>query len=300
MVSANSAGSRPHPIGDRRNQRTGRDGQATGDLGCHPRRRCCHRRPRHSGGDLGEPARQPHSFRRRRRRPPKPPPISPPPPCRMLPASARNGAQILTTVRNAIEAGRIDIYLQPIVTLPQRKVRFYEAMTRLRDDKDQVLTADDFIATAETAGLMARIDHTVMLRCMQVLRRLMVRNKDVGRVLQRRRRNAEQRGNLRAMPRLSRRQSRAGLLVRARIQAEHVSHAGAGRERASGGTGVARLPLLDRPRHRSADRAARTGRSRRSLHQGACRAAARCRSRPRHPIFTPPTCPICSAASASI
>jgi cyclic-di-GMP phosphodiesterase, flagellum assembly factor TipF len=93
---------------------------------------------------------------------------------------ARKEAQILTIIRNAIESGRIDIYLQPIVTLPQRKVRFYEAVTRLRDDKDQILTADDFIATAETAGLMARIDHTVMLRCMQVLRRLMVRNKDVG------------------------------------------------------------------------------------------------------------------------
>jgi cyclic-di-GMP phosphodiesterase TipF (flagellum assembly factor) len=95
-------------------------------------------------------------------------------------SQARNGVQILTTVRNAIESGRIDLYLQPIVTLPQRKVRFYEAMTRLRDDNDQILTADDFIATAETAGLMARIDHIVMLRCMQVLRRLMVRNKDVG------------------------------------------------------------------------------------------------------------------------
>jgi cyclic-di-GMP phosphodiesterase, flagellum assembly factor TipF len=92
----------------------------------------------------------------------------------------RDGVPLLTTVRNAIEAGRVDLYLQPIVTLPQRKVRFYEAMTRLRDDKDRILTADDFIATAETAGLMARIDHIVMLRCMQVLRRLMVRNKEVG------------------------------------------------------------------------------------------------------------------------
>ena len=34
-----------------------------------------------------------------------------------------------------------------MVTLPQRKVRFYEAVTRLRDDKDQVLAADDFIAS---------------------------------------------------------------------------------------------------------------------------------------------------------
>jgi len=92
----------------------------------------------------------------------------------------RKAAQLLGTVRGAVENGRIDIYLQPIVTLPQRKVRFYEAVTRLRDDKDQILTADDFIAAAETGGLMARIDHTVMLRCMQVLRRLMVRNKDVG------------------------------------------------------------------------------------------------------------------------
>jgi cyclic-di-GMP phosphodiesterase TipF (flagellum assembly factor) len=95
-------------------------------------------------------------------------------------ASTRSNAQILTAVKNAIEANRIDIYLQPMVTLPQRKVRFYEAVTRLRDDRDQILTAEDFIGTAEAAGLMGRIDHMVMLRCVQVLRRLMVRNKEVG------------------------------------------------------------------------------------------------------------------------
>ena len=94
--------------------------------------------------------------------------------------SSRSQGQILTAVKNAIEENRLDIYLQPMVTLPQRKVRFYEAVTRLRDDKDQVLTADDFIEVAEAAGLMGRIDHMVMLRCVQVLRRLMVRNKEVG------------------------------------------------------------------------------------------------------------------------
>jgi len=88
--------------------------------------------------------------------------------------------QLLAAVKNAVEESRLDIYLQPMVTLPQRKVRFYEAVTRLRDDKDQILTADDFIATAEAGGLIGKIDHMVMLRCIQVLRRLMVRNKDVG------------------------------------------------------------------------------------------------------------------------
>lgn len=94
--------------------------------------------------------------------------------------SSHSQAQILSAVKNAVEENRIDIFLQPMVTLPQRKVRFYEAVTRLRDDKDQLLAADDFIAIAEAGGLIGRIDHMVMLKCVQVLRRLMVRNKDVG------------------------------------------------------------------------------------------------------------------------
>jgi cyclic-di-GMP phosphodiesterase TipF (flagellum assembly factor) len=66
------------------------------------------------------------------------------------------------------------------VTLPQRKVRFYEAVTRLRDERDQLVAAEEFISIAEASGLIGRIDNMVMLRCVQVLRRLMVRNKEVG------------------------------------------------------------------------------------------------------------------------
>lgn len=99
---------------------------------------------------------------------------APPPPANI------NNAQILVAVKNAIEASRVDLYLQPMVTLPQRKVRYYEAVARLRDDKEQVLTAGDFVGTAEAAGLMGQIDNMVMFRCVQVLRRLMVRSKDVG------------------------------------------------------------------------------------------------------------------------
>jgi len=88
--------------------------------------------------------------------------------------------QLLGAVKNAIEENRLDVYLQPMVTLPQRKVRYYEAVIRLRDEQDQILAADDFIGIAEAGGLIGRIDYTVMLRCVQVLRRLMVRNKDVG------------------------------------------------------------------------------------------------------------------------
>lgn len=89
-------------------------------------------------------------------------------------------AQTVETVRAAVDANRIDLYLQPLVTLPQRKVRYYEALSRLRDADDVVRTAASFIDAAEQGGLMPRIDETVILRCVQVLRRLMLRNKDVG------------------------------------------------------------------------------------------------------------------------
>ncbi|WP_027584018.1 EAL domain-containing protein [Bradyrhizobium sp. Ai1a-2] len=95
-------------------------------------------------------------------------------------AASHSPTQFVTTIKNAIDANRLDIYLQPMVTLPQRKVRYYEAVTRLRDERDQIIVADDFIGAAEAGGLIGRIDHMVMLRCVQVLRRLMVRNKDVG------------------------------------------------------------------------------------------------------------------------
>ncbi|WP_024514092.1 EAL domain-containing protein [Bradyrhizobium sp. Tv2a-2] len=95
-------------------------------------------------------------------------------------SGSRSHSQILSALRSAVDENRLDVYLQPMVTLPQRKVRFYEAVTRLRDERDQVLPAEDFIGIAEAAGLIGRVDHMVMLRCVQVLRRLMVRNKEVG------------------------------------------------------------------------------------------------------------------------
>jgi cyclic-di-GMP phosphodiesterase, flagellum assembly factor TipF len=105
------------------------------------------------------------------------PPASAPPEA-IAPSGSQT--QLIAAIKNAIDGNRLDIYLQPMVTLPQRKVRYYEAVTRLRDERDQIVAADDFIGAAEAGGLIGRIDHMVMLRCVQVLRRLMVRNKDVG------------------------------------------------------------------------------------------------------------------------
>ncbi len=83
-------------------------------------------------------------------------------------------------VADAIDAHRIDLYLQPIVTLPQRKVRYYEALSRLRTPEGEVVAAADFIDEAEAAGLTPRIDNLVIFRGVQVTRRLQLKSRDVG------------------------------------------------------------------------------------------------------------------------
>jgi cyclic-di-GMP phosphodiesterase, flagellum assembly factor TipF len=87
---------------------------------------------------------------------------------------------MIALIRGAIESNRVDLYLQPVVTLPQRKVRYYEAMSRLRADDGDVVTATDFLDHAEKAGLMPKIDNLLLFRCVQVLRRLLLKNRDIG------------------------------------------------------------------------------------------------------------------------
>src|SRR5712671_4423181 len=89
-------------------------------------------------------------------------------------------AEMIATIRDAIDAGRVDLYLQPIVTLPQRKVRFYEAFTRLRTGDGVMLQPADFLEAAEAGGLMPRIDKLLLFRSVQVVRRLQLKNREIG------------------------------------------------------------------------------------------------------------------------
>ena len=89
-------------------------------------------------------------------------------------------AEIITRLARAIEANRIDLFLQPIVTLPQRKVRYYEALARLRHDDGALLAPDDFLPHAEAGGLLPAIDNLMVFRCVQVVRRLSTKNREVG------------------------------------------------------------------------------------------------------------------------
>ncbi|ABI64900.1 MULTISPECIES: EAL domain-containing protein [Maricaulis] len=78
----------------------------------------------------------------------------------------------IETVREALAANRVDLYLQPVVTLPQRRTAFYESYTRLRDATGRILAPGAFMSAAEEAGLMAEVDNLLLFRCVQIVRRL--------------------------------------------------------------------------------------------------------------------------------
>jgi len=79
---------------------------------------------------------------------------------------------LINELRQSIESNRIELYLQPIMTLPQRRVRYYEAFTRLRNESGSLLMPGDYISLAESAGIMSVIDNVMLYRSVQVLRRL--------------------------------------------------------------------------------------------------------------------------------
>lgn len=88
-------------------------------------------------------------------------------------AAASNMASVdIDTVREALEENRVDLYVQPVVTLPQRRVAFYEGFTQLRDATGRVLAPGAFIKAAERAGLMTEVDNLLLFRCVQIVRKL--------------------------------------------------------------------------------------------------------------------------------
>ena len=86
--------------------------------------------------------------------------------------SLSRSVQVRDAVAEALAAGRIDLHLQPVVGLPQRKLANYEGFSRLRDPSGQLIMPAEFLGAAEAAGLVPEIDMRLVRRCFQVARRL--------------------------------------------------------------------------------------------------------------------------------
>lgn len=87
---------------------------------------------------------------------------------------------LIETVREALIQNRVDLYLQPAVSLPQRKTLFYESFSRLRDSTGRVLMPAEYLSVAEPEGLVPSIDNLLLFRCVQIVRRLAKQDRRIG------------------------------------------------------------------------------------------------------------------------
>jgi cyclic-di-GMP phosphodiesterase TipF (flagellum assembly factor) len=87
---------------------------------------------------------------------------------------------ILDLVREGLRENAVELALQPIVSLPQRKRRFFECFSRVRTGDGKIIVPEQYLAVAERHGLVTAIDNLLLFRCIQTLRRIRKSNANVG------------------------------------------------------------------------------------------------------------------------
>jgi cyclic-di-GMP phosphodiesterase TipF (flagellum assembly factor) len=101
-------------------------------------------------------------------------------PARLGGEAAPAAPGLLETVRAALTENRVDLYLQPIVALPQRRTQYYESFSRLRDATGRVMMPTEYLSVAEPSGLITAIDNLLLFRCVQIVRRLAKQDRKIG------------------------------------------------------------------------------------------------------------------------
>ena len=125
---------------------------------------------------------------------------------------------MLDIMRDALRQNRVDLYLQPIVSLPQRKHRYFECFSAVRNANGAVITPDRYIEIAKKSGLIKAIDNMLLFRCIQLVKKNPKARLHNQLLLQRFADNAVRPRVLSGIPRVSRAQRRSGSKYRIRIQ----------------------------------------------------------------------------------
>jgi cyclic-di-GMP phosphodiesterase TipF (flagellum assembly factor) len=92
--------------------------------------------------------------------------------------ATENELRRMRLVTEAFEADWIELHLQPIVALPQRKIRFYEALARLRLVDGTLLGPSEFLPLLERLGRAPEFDRRILDRAMAVARHLIARGSE--------------------------------------------------------------------------------------------------------------------------
>lgn len=88
--------------------------------------------------------------------------------------------KVLDAIETALRDDRVELWVQPVVSLPQRKRRFFECYTRVPAGDGAMVLPEQYVGLAERAGMITAIDNILLFRCIQILRKLNERKMTVG------------------------------------------------------------------------------------------------------------------------
>ncbi len=77
---------------------------------------------------------------------------------------------ILELLHHALKHDQMDLFAQPVVSLPGRKVRYYELFGRIRARAGAYVPANRYMRMAHQDNLVTTIDKIILLKCLQHLR----------------------------------------------------------------------------------------------------------------------------------
>jgi len=87
-------------------------------------------------------------------------------------AQLRQAEERAAVISAALAEGKVEVHLQPVVQLPQRRTRGYEALVRLRLDENTLLLPAEFLAIVEERGFGPTLDALVLTRALAIARHL--------------------------------------------------------------------------------------------------------------------------------
>ena len=87
--------------------------------------------------------------------------------------------EILKFLEKSVREDHVELYLQPIVRLPQRSQVFFECFSRIMDDKSNIIRPEQYLPVATSAGLAAAVDNLLLFKCVQLVRRTRRENPEI-------------------------------------------------------------------------------------------------------------------------
>lgn len=87
-------------------------------------------------------------------------------------------ADLTSRIEKSLTDGSLKLLFQPIISLRGETQELYEVLLRMVDDEGQLISAGEFLATADQAGFSEKIDRWVIIEATKVLSRHVAKGHD--------------------------------------------------------------------------------------------------------------------------